>query len=297
MKQITFVAFCLLMASSLLAEEPRKPPSPAEVEYRAAVQKAQRDYDAKLGAAKLQREKAIWDARQAAVPKLSAEMIAATKRGDLDSANRIKAQLDALKNFLRVVRLDAQGNRRVNLLACVDLKKDAVGGEWQMNRDGLVSPKGQVGVMQFPYRPSTEYDYRISFRRLEGEDSIYQVFPAARSSCAWIVGGWGNNVCGIQWVDGAEANGNSTTTKREHYVPMGSLHTTVVKVRKDSIRGFLDDVQLAEVATIRLTANDLGMRDASCLGLRVWNSVVAFESIEVVEVAGEGKLLRIGVEE
>jgi hypothetical protein len=64
------------------------------------------------------------------------------------------------------------GQHTVNLLEQVSVASQTVSGTWE-NRDGtLCSDRGEFTRIDFNYRPPAQYDLKVTFTKLEGDDGI-----------------------------------------------------------------------------------------------------------------------------
>ena len=183
--------------------------------------------------------------------------------------------------------------RTVNLLKLVDPARDTIRGTWSFVDGSLVSTEG-AGI-EIPYDPPKEYDYRLVFVPTFGKH-VMQICRGGGRQFGFIVGGWGNTISGFDMIRGQRANGNPTTATADHWLIAGQRYVLIVKVRKDSVEGWLDDrmvaiyktdwtdMSLFENLTI-CTVRTIAIGILATLGLRV-------ESATVFEVTGEGRVLR-----
>ncbi|MGA2496997.1 MAG: serine/threonine-protein kinase [Tepidisphaeraceae bacterium] len=188
--------------------------------------------------------------------------------------------------------------RKVDLLKLVDPNSDARGkGKWTL-KDGVLScdPKGDVySRIEFPYTPPEEYDYRIVFVRVGGNtEGIGVLCRAGGRQFDCVVGAWGNTVAGFQMVDGRFADHNRTTQKAGAWLTNDQRYMFVMKVRKDGTEAVLND---RVITSIKTNYNDVGILGKHALSRP---DVVGFhsaapvrvESVEIIEITGEGKKLR-----
>lgn len=93
MRILPVVAVALALASLAVAADPAPKPSPAAASADAAMVK----YNNAVKAADEAREKALKAPREALIKELTAALTAATKAGDLDTANKIKEKIEDVK--------------------------------------------------------------------------------------------------------------------------------------------------------------------------------------------------------
>ena len=62
----------------------------------------------------------------------------------------------------------------IDLLPLIEVEKDAVNGKWVLNKGMLESDRSERSCIQLPYRPPEEYDFRIVFKRLDGDSGMWR---------------------------------------------------------------------------------------------------------------------------
>jgi hypothetical protein len=141
----------------------------------------------------------------------------------------------------------------VDLLALVDLKKDALRGEWTSVEDGILGgtgiESGRTGLqcLQFPHAvTSAEYDFEIVLSQKEGptRSGFSMQFPAAGTTITLgtqVYAKMDKPWYGFLNLDGKGALGPSKDFYiwREPYVA-GVKYRSTVKVRKNSLTGMMD---------------------------------------------------------
>jgi hypothetical protein len=159
---------------------------------------------------------------------------------------------------------------------------------------GLVSESIAFCRLRLPYQPPDEYDFRIEFTAAGGND-ILQLLSRGNAGFTLLMGGWGGRWDGFDVVrghpltrEGAGIIGSPSRIKR------GQRHTSVVKVRKDSISAYIDGTLVAEHKT---DYSDLGIPKewsigSGSLGLGTTFDRVVFHVIDVIEVTGAGRLVK-----
>lgn len=190
---------------------------------------------------------------------------------------------------------DAAWQQAVNLLPLIDPAKDPVAGQWQL-RDGVlaVEPAG-MARLEIPYSPPEEYDFRVIFTRLSGNEDVNQLFVLGGRTLMWSMGCEKNKCHGFDQIDGKNARDNSSAVWVEPAVANNQKHTAVVQVRQRVLRAFLDGKMLRELPTARLNygmRKDWKLRREDILGLGAHQGATAFEKIELREVSGKGKATR-----
>jgi hypothetical protein len=184
--------------------------------------------------------------------------------------------------------------RTINLLKRIDPARDTMTGTWKLTTGEfapqLSSDATQHARLNIPYQPPQEYDFRVDFTRTGGDNCMAQMFTD-QNPCCLVLYGWKGTVSGFQQVKGQAADHNSTAV---HDLPTsnGQRHTSIVKVRKNTIEAWLDGNMIVRYDT---TGEDLGAKDWKIdapLGVGSQLSPTIFHTIELTEITGAGRPLR-----
>lgn len=165
---------------------------------------------------------------------------------------------------------------------------DAVQGEWSKSGSELRIRAASGGRIMLPVSPTGEYDFRVSFTRTSGQHSIGLLFVHGGKMCAFEADAWGQHLAGFQDIGGRDMRQNSTA-KNGVTLENGRRYMMTVEVRKDRIRGLLDDKELASFTT---DGSDLSLSDlwrmprATHLGLAAWDADTTFHTVEVRSLTG-----------
>jgi len=179
----------------------------------------------------------------------------------------------------------------VDLLSLIESQRDSVAGTWTVRDGSLIAEKALFGRLEIPYQPPQEYDFRILFSRQDGSDSVTQILSRSGRSFGWTMGGSNNAVFGFETINGVSAAANQTTVKGAVGLENGRKYTSVVKVRDQSVKAYLDGRLLSEWKTDYADMDiykDWKLRNSSLLGLGSWNSTTVFHRVEMLEVTGKG---------
>ena len=176
-----------------------------------------------------------------------------------------------------------------SLLVEIDPAKNGVAGEWSKSGEALTVKAARGARLSLPVAPTGEYDIRINFTRRTGRDSVGLIVVHGGRQVAFEVDGWGTHLAGFQNIGGKSFRENAT--RRENVsLDNGKRYTMTVEVRKDRIRGLLDDKEIAVTQTdgSDLALSDLWtMPDKRQLGIVAWDGETVFHSIEVRSTSGE----------
>ncbi len=178
----------------------------------------------------------------------------------------------------------------IDLLKGLDIDLADVVGTWEIKDGALTSDTGAATRFDSGYRPPDEYDVRLEFSRVAGNDGLDVILVGNGRQFMWTIAGWDNTVCGIAEVFGKAADENSTTV-RGQWLTNGRRYVCLVKVRRGSVQAFLDDKLVSDYVT---DFDDLGvisrrLHHTDTIGLSSWQSAYAIYSATVTEISGTGK--------
>ncbi len=212
----------------------------------------------------------------------------------------------------------SQQGRVIDLLALVDVQRDAIAGDWEMTPMGLlvtetytrtgmgalVQPISKPGKfigkggpkLQLPYQPPEEYDFEIEFTPRKDGAAFGQILSSASGWFAWI---FRKDRPGFGSIDrkndvevGTEPDG--VVVKGDLSPVIGQRYRSTVEVRRNSLRGVMDGdeiVKLPEIPRHLLSGDRARLRSEMNLGLFAEaNRTVLFHKITVREVTGTGKI-------
>jgi hypothetical protein len=176
--------------------------------------------------------------------------------------------------------------RTIDLLPHIDVERDRIAGAWRIERGALMSEASHRARIGIRYPLPREYDFRVQFTQVDGDNCAVQMFTAGNPA-AFIIGGWKRTVTGFQQIAGRWANSNLTGVRGIKF-ENGQMHTSVVRVRKDSIEAWLDGKRIAAYAT---DGSDLSNRDWEIgkypLGVGSEVTSTVFHRIELIEVGSD----------
>jgi len=213
---------------------------------------------------------------------------------DRMKAGLILAQVEkGLEGFAVAGRSAASG--WIDLLRLVDPARDEVSGNWQVKDGTLVSDGTPFARLRLPYEPPEEYDFTIVFTRQDGNDAVTQILAKSGIHFSWQLGGAGNRKFGFSAVGGLSLSATENPTTVDASVDNGKTYTSLVQVRKDGVKAFVNGKLMSQHKTnykdMGLTASWI-VPDTRALGVGSQGSPTVFRSIQVLEVTGKGKVLR-----
>ncbi len=197
-------------------------------------------------------------------------------------------------------RSEPATGKTIDLLPLIDVKRDAIAGEWERTAGGLVKKGGSTTTqgaprLQLPYQPPEEYDYEIEFTPTAGTQTVGQMISAQSRMFSWIINGGrtGEPMSGFEMFDARPTSSPSEVSKRmDGDLVNGRRYRSRVEVRASSLRGFLDDKEIVNWSgkLQRLTLDAPSrLRDDDHLGLRAVRETT-FHKITVREITGTGNV-------
>jgi len=187
----------------------------------------------------------------------------------------------------------ARWKNAINLLPAIDLAADTVAGTFVAGADGLFTSGNGLAKLELPYRPPAEYDFRMSFTYRDGVGELSQLLSRGGRAFEWEMGGNGA-FFGFQTIAGKNAAQNPTT--KRFRLEKNRKYTSLVQVRNDGLKAYMDDTLIAEWKT---NYSDMGvwahwkLRDDARLGAGTLSTAATIHALEVLEVTGQGQLLRL----
>jgi len=188
----------------------------------------------------------------------------------------------------------AAWSRAVNLLPLINPEKDAVEGIWRIENGELISDDTKAARIQIPYEPPAEYCFRITFTRLDG-DAVAQILSNSRHSFMWTMGSHGNHKFGFSTVAGRGVGNNPTTVDVESALENNRSYTSIVVARNNGLKAYLDGKLITQWKTsyddMRISI-EWKLPSERCFGLATHRSRTRFQTIQVLEMRGKGRVLQ-----
>jgi TIR domain len=180
---------------------------------------------------------------------------------------------------------------QVNLLAMVKLPTDVQLGTFTADGRAIVAPQQSRALLEFPFIPPAEYDYRVDFMRVSGNSDICLICAIGGNQFSWDIG-WDNATSGFGQLDGMNADKNFTTVKNATAIVNGQRHATEIKVRADRVEAYLDGKLISsfDPRAHQMSLSSVGRpKRPDTLGVKVFDSGYRIESAVVAAISGEGK--------
>lgn len=152
-------------------------------------------------------------------------------------------------------------------------------------KDGelLIGPGDTLnGVTYTNAVPLTNYEIEVVGKKINGSDFFCALtFPAAKTNCTFVLGGWGGAVVGISSIDNADASENETTKYMKF--ENGKYYKILVKVTPAKIEAWIDEQKVVDLElkdkTISMRPGDIEMNQP--FGIATYQTESSFKSIKI----------------
>jgi hypothetical protein len=193
----------------------------------------------------------------------------------------------------------AEAKKGIDLLALVDVAKDAVKGDWQRQAAALqVAAKGGPMMLVLPVQPCGSYELDARFVRTNGKGTVIAVLPAG-SRCVALSMSWNKGqASALELINGKGPKDNETCVKPGK-LENSREYVLLVKVLLEG-----DNAQITvtldgkpyiawqgPASALSLYSN-LRLPKRGCLGLGAADATVVFGSARLRMLSGDAKPLR-----
>jgi hypothetical protein len=183
----------------------------------------------------------------------------------------------------------------INLTALIDTGKDVVKGKWKKEGSKLIVEPEALARIHIPFEPPEEYDFRIVFSRVSGEEDVNMMFAAYGKALMWSMSPAKNTCMGFECINAKAVSVNSHAVVIKPALDNDKLYTCVVQVRNGVLRAYLNGKIVKEYRTSYnefSMRNDWKLKNERLLGLGGHNSRIVFDRVELRPVTGSGKTIR-----
>ncbi len=127
------------------------------------------------------------------------------------------------------------------------------GGEGKVEvKDGaIILGRGDTmtGITYTGKVPTVDYELSFEGKRVDGSDFFATAtFPAGKSHCSFVLGGWGGSVVGLSSIDFADASENETTKFKSF--KLNQWYKIRIRVTKEKIECWIDDEKTVDLAYV-----------------------------------------------
>jgi hypothetical protein len=141
--------------------------------------------------------------------------------------------------------------------------------------------EGCTGITWKGNFPSLDYEVSLDAKRISGNDFFCgMTFPAGKSPCTLIVGGWGGTTVGLSSIDGLDASDNSTRTLMQF--EKNRWYNIRLSVTGKSINAWIDSIKVVDFT---IGDRKLSIRPevelSKPFGIASWNTTAALRNIRV----------------
>jgi|GEM_PF-1129114 len=156
-----------------------------------------------------------------------------------DLAGALEKEWDEINGKIVREPSTSPNNKAIDLLALVKPKEHTVYGDWKMSKKSLIYTTDNTlyqGRLWFPYEPGEEYDFEVTIRRTDGEDSFSMGLVAGGRQVRAVVDGWplDGYVAGFDLIDKRYVIVNATRVKGALLKP-DKDNTILYTVRREKL--------------------------------------------------------------
>ena len=181
-------------------------------------------------------------------------------------------------------------NAPIDVLANIDLDRDALHGSWQYDGKSLISPETSRGALQIPVVLPEEYRLDVVAAREAGDDNLTFTVPIGGKQSNLIIDGYQGTLSGLQPIDGKSIDVNETRHEASIFTD-GQPKAISIAVRKNGVQMMCDGRKLVDWTgdVARLGRPDkLPYEDRAYLG--DWYSRYRITKLEVTPLGGSSTL-------
>jgi serine/threonine protein kinase len=182
----------------------------------------------------------------------------------------------------------------INLLALVDVKRDAVAGDWTMTGKELALAKGIYGALEFQTAVPEEYDFEIEFTPQSDGNNVNQYITAGGQSFAWKLNAHARTppLYGFELLDGKFSKDTTEArTEISKALQIGTRYRSTIEVRKGSLRALLDGEEIVKWTgdfSRFSMENGTKLSNPKHLGVGAYKRGVVFHKAELRPAGGVG---------
>lgn len=186
--------------------------------------------------------------------------------------------------------------KSIDLLGISAPDRNTYQGKFAPQNGVLTSDGAGWSRLRVPYRPPEEYDLKLVFKRLQGDECLVIGLSIQSHPFTLMLAGWKNRWAGFECIDGKRLNESPLGLDRAPIFENGKKYELIVQVRKNSLQTLLNGQTLvsANVTPDRLSGSmswDFPYSGDRGLGLGTIGPYEFYEMRLLPVSGGEGKKL------
>jgi hypothetical protein len=131
--------------------------------------------------------------------------------------------------------------RSIDLLGIASPDRDTYQGKFAAKNGVLTSADGAGwSRLRVPYRPPEEYDLKLVFKRLQGDECLVIGMCTQNRPFNLMLAGWKNRWAGFECIDGKRVNESPLSLDRTPILENGKKYELIVQVRKNALKSILN---------------------------------------------------------
>ena len=170
----------------------------------------------------------------------------------------------------------------VDLLALIDPERDSDAGVWKRTPEGLLIESGEGPCLVFAaYQPPDEYDYILEFTlRADSIGNVGQTCTKNGQNVLWVLQSYSGDTAWSGFKIDDRPLEHTDAKIAQPALVKGVKYKSVVQVRRDVIRAFLNDKLLVEWKGEFKTGSP--PNPSKPVGFSTWHSGVVFHKAEII---------------
>lgn len=133
----------------------------------------------------------------------------------------------------------------IDLLARIDLRRDVLQGDFELQDGALIIPSERAAVIELPAPPPPAYRLELVAEKLQGDDSLTVGLVCGDRQTMVVFDGFNHTSSGLNLLDGRSVDRNSTKYSGRIF-PDGAPRTIVCEVRPGKIHVTCDGATIVD---------------------------------------------------
>ncbi len=184
---------------------------------------------------------------------------------------------------------DLATKNTINMLTGVAVDRDSIKGKWKLADGVLSSDASARTTLQISYTPPGEYDCRVVFERVSGNDSmfLFLVSPGAKQQFYFSIGGYNNSRAGFGDMGRKKIDTSPASTSFS--LQNNTRYQLLIQIRRDSVAALMDGRPIVQHKTDYADfamPGDFSLKSKNVLGVGSIKSVYNFHEIQLAPPGG-----------